>query len=70
MPYPYDVYWKVKNVGPEAERKNQLRGEILNRGSSIVEYSSFFGNHYIECYIVKNSVCVARQRINVPIGRG
>lgn len=70
VPYPYDVYWKVKNVGPEAERKNQLRGEILNRGSSIVEYSSFFGNHYIECYIVKNSVCVARQRINVPIGRG
>lgn len=68
--YPYDVYWKVKNVGPEAERKNQLRGEIVNRGISIVEHSRFFGNHYIECYLVKNGICVARQRINVPIGRG
>jgi len=68
--YPYDVYWKVKNVGPEAERRNQLRGQIEKRGSSIVEHSNFFGNHYIECYIVKDGACVAKQRINIPIGRG
>ena len=69
VPYPYDVYWKVKNVGPEAERRNQLRGQILNKGNSIIEHSNFFGNHYIECYIIKNSVCVARKRIEIPIGR-
>jgi len=69
VPYPYDVYWKVKNVGPEAERRNQLRGQIVNKGNSIVEHTNFFGNHYIECYIVKNGVCVAKQRIEVPIGR-
>ena len=69
-PHSYKILWKVKNVGPEAERKNQIRGQIVERGTSIVEYSRFFGNHYIECYIVKDDVCVARIRINVPIGRG
>ena len=69
VPHPYDVYWKVKNVGPEAERRNQLRGQIVNKGNSIVEHTNFFGNHYIECYIVKNGICVAKKRIDVPIGR-
>ena len=69
VPYPYDIYWKVKNVGPEAERKNQLRGQIEKKNKEIVEHSNFFGNHYIECYIVKNGICMARKRIEVPIGR-
>lgn len=69
VPYPYDVYWKVKNVGPEAQRRNMLRGQILKKGETIKEHSDFYGNHYIECYIVKNNVCVARGRIKVPIGR-
>ena len=68
-PEDYRVYWKVKNVGPEAERKNCLRGRILERGKTISEPTSFFGNHYIECYIVKDGICVARTRIDVPIGR-
>lgn len=67
--YPYDVYWKVKNVGPEAERRNQLRGQIEKKGNTIVEHTNFYGNHYIECYIVKNGYCVARKRIEIPIGR-
>lgn len=33
----YDVFWKVKNVGPEAERRNQIRAQICARGLSIVE---------------------------------
>ena len=69
-PPPYSIYWKVKNVGPEAERLNEIRGQILEKGASIVEHSAFFGNHYIECYIIKDGVCVARERIEVPIGRG
>lgn len=68
-PVPYQIYWKVKNVGPEAERKNQVRGKIENRGKHITEHTNFYGNHYIECYIVKNNVCVARSRVEVPIGR-
>lgn len=69
-PKPYKTFWKVKNVGPEAERRNQLRGQIVEKGNTIVEHSNFYGNHYIECYIVKDDVCVAKERINVPIGRG
>lgn len=69
-PQPYRIFWKVKNVGPEAERRNQLRGKIEEKGNTIVEYSNFFGNHYIECYIIKDGICVAKERINIPIGRG
>lgn len=69
-PQPDKILWKVKNVGPEAERRNQVRGQIIQKGSSIVEHSNFFGNHYIECYIIKNGICVARKRLNIPIGRG
>lgn len=68
-PWPYKILWKVKNVGPEAERKNQIRGQIEERGRNIVEHTSFFGNHYIECYIVKDGSCVARKRIKIPIAR-
>lgn len=68
-PSPYKILWKVKNVGPEAERRNKIRGQIEERGTAIEEPTSFYGNHYIECYIVKNDVCVAKKRINIPIGR-
>lgn len=69
VPEPYRIFWKVKNVGPEAERRNMIRGQIVEKGKSIIEHSSFYGNHYIECYIVKNGYCVARTRVEVPIGR-
>ena len=68
-PQPYKVLWKVKNVGPEAERRNEIRGQIVERGRAIVEHTSFFGNHYIECYIIKDGICVAKNRIEIPIGR-
>lgn len=68
-PQPYKILWKVKNVGPEAERRNQLRGQIVEKGKSIIEHSSFFGNHYIECFIIKNGICVAKTRVDIPIGR-
>lgn len=53
-----------------AERRNQIRGQIIEKGSTIVEHSNFYGNHYIECYIVKDSICVARKRIEIPIDKG
>lgn len=69
-PDPYKVFWKIKNVGPEAEKRNEIRGQIIKKGKKIVEHTQFQGNHYIECYIVKDNVCVARNRINIPIARG
>lgn len=65
----YDkVLWKVLNVGAEAEHRNDIRGQIQDRGKEITENSKFFGAHYIECYLIKNGVCVAIGHVNVPIG--
>ena len=57
-------------MGSEAERRNEIRGQIAERGRAIVEHTFFFGNHYIECYIIKDGMCVAKNRIEIPIGRG
>lgn len=65
----YDkVLWKVLNVGVEAERRNDIRGQIQERGKELTENSKFPGEHYIECYLIKNGICVAIGHVNVPIG--
>lgn len=66
----YEVKWKVRNVGEEAKRRNCLRGQIVHSNvgwNRRKETSNFFGPHYVECYIIKNNVVVARDRIDVPI---
>ena len=46
-----------------------LRGQIQdNRGNEITENSKFIGEHYIECYLIKNGVCVGIGHVDVPIG--
>lgn len=69
VPRPFDLYWKVRNVGPAADRKNMQRGQIEKDTGKLskTESTSFSGEHYVEAYIVKNGVCVARDRIDVPI---
>jgi RNase P protein component len=69
VPKPFQVKWKVRNVGKEAVKRNQIRGQILNDGGNHrrTESSDFHGPHFVECYIIKNDVCVARSRIEVPI---
>lgn len=68
-PKPYSIYWKIRNVGVEAEKRNCIRGQIKRTNSSIQrEHTDFQGEHYAECYLVKNDVCVAKAHIDVPIG--
>lgn len=70
VPKPYQVLWKVKNEGEVAYQRNCLRGQILksNRGNEKrKENSNFEGAHFVECYIIKDGFCVARDRIDVPI---
>lgn len=68
-PKPYEVYWKVRNVGAEAIKRNMIRGQICREnGSRHIESTQFEGEHYVECFLVKNNVCVARDKIEVPIG--
>lgn len=65
----YDqVLWKVRNVGEIAERKNDVRGQIKdNLGIQIQESTAFKGDHYIECYLIKNNVCVGIGYVSVKI---
>ncbi len=67
VPEPYDVYWKVRNFGREAQLRDDLRGEIKEGSTDHLETTRYNGDHYIECYIVKDGRCVARTRDWVPI---
>jgi hypothetical protein len=64
---PYDIYWKVKNLGEEAEQADCLRGQIFPGGSDHEEPTAYRGNHYVEVYIVKSGRCVAMDRQRVQI---
>lgn len=64
----YDVYWKVRNRGLEAMRQGALRGEIRQGARTHRETAAFAGDHYIEAYLVRHGACVARARLDVPVG--
>jgi hypothetical protein len=63
--WPYKVYWQVVNTDEEARAANCLRGGfydgIIEKGGRVRKESTLYrGIHWIECFIVKNGVCVAR----------
>lgn len=70
-PEPYDVLWKIRNRGVEAERVGQLRGEIRYGGSTSRnqhrESTKYRGTHYVEAYVVRNGVVVASDHHEVKI---
>jgi hypothetical protein len=66
-PEPFAIKWKVCNVGYEAIRRDCIRGRIFDGSSSIHETADFRGEHFVECYLIKDNICVARDRISVPI---
>lgn len=71
VPRPYSTYWKVRNVGEVAESRDCIRGQIKKTDNNHqIERTNFYGPHFVECYIIKNGICVARDRIDVPIGQG
>ncbi len=71
VPEPYLIKWKVLNRGDEAERRDAVRGSILHLNRKTHrESTSFRGEHYVECYILKDGVVVARDHIDVPITTG
>lgn len=69
VPGEYKVRWKVLNQGPEAERRDEIRGQILIDDGHMrrTERTSFRGDHIVECYAIKDGVVVARDAILVPI---
>jgi hypothetical protein len=65
---PFTIKWKVLNRGDEAERRDEIRGQIINSNRKTHrENTKFRGEHYVECYIIKDGVVVARDHIDVPI---
>lgn len=67
VPGDYKVLWKVLNRGEEASRRKCTRGTINNGGKEITETTDFNGDHIVECYLAKEGVIVAKDRIHVPI---
>ncbi len=62
---PYKVYWQVVNTGEEARLANGLRGDFYDGlfekgGRTRKESTLYHGMHWVECFIVKNGICVAR----------
>jgi len=64
VPPPYDVSWQVVNSGLEASTAGQLRGDFYgsDTGTNDVrwESTSYAGTHWVEAFIIKNGVCLAR----------
>lgn len=63
----FKIFWKVLNRGPEAVRRDMVRGQIELGSNTKLEHSSFRGEHVVDCYAVQNGVVVAKDRIHVPI---
>lgn len=70
VPWPYDVYWKVRNFGEEAARANGLRGQLMSasdpRGLHR-ETTLYTGTHWIDAYVVKDGTVLATDRHIVRI---
>ena len=69
VPSPYQIKWKVLNRGYEAQRRDCIRGEIIDDGGRLEkeERTNFKGDHIVECYAIRGGVIVAKDRIHVPI---
>lgn len=66
---PFSVFWQVVNTGSEAASvEGGLRGQIFpaktagSGGLQHKESTLYEGTHWIECFIVKGGVCVARSK--------
>lgn len=68
-PDPYVVKWKVTNRGEQAIKRDCIRGQIIDspNPSERIETTKFKGSHFVECYIIKDNILVARDAIDVPI---
>lgn len=44
-----------------------IRGQIIKGNDTHTEPISFGGSHFAECYLIKNGICVAKNRMDVPI---
>ncbi|WP_347990165.1 hypothetical protein [Methylomonas sp. AM2-LC] len=69
VPEPYSIEWKVLNRGEEAKKRNCIRGQIVadDGQNKRKESTTFKGDHIVECFVIKDGIVVAKDRIDVPI---
>ncbi|MBX3465506.1 MAG: hypothetical protein KF878_01240 [Planctomycetes bacterium] len=61
VPRPFQVFWQVVNTGAEAERAKCLRGDrFYQSGPTHDEITLYRGMHWVECFVVKDGMCIAR----------
>jgi len=71
VPKPFQYKWKVVNRGSVAESRDMIRGQIMDHDySTRDEKTDFVGEHEVECYVIKDGIVVAKDRIDVPIRGG
>ena len=59
-----EYWWKVKNDN----NCEQPRGDItVGNTKNVPEDTKYPGNHYVECYAIRDGICVAKARQNVVI---
>ena len=66
---PFDIWWQIVNTGKHAAARNGLRGGF-QRGRTLKnkpaqslynwEVTAYTGSHWVECFVVKDGVCVGR----------
>lgn len=63
-PRPYEVRWQIVNTGQEALAAGQPRGGFEPSDPESVdvrwEHTGYAGTHWVEAFVIKNGVCVAR----------
>lgn len=62
---PYTVMWQITNTGEEATKANCLRGDFYPSDEGTNgrrESTSYTGNHSVQCFVIKNRVCIAKSR--------
>jgi hypothetical protein len=63
VPPPYEIQWQVVNTGREAALAQGLRGDFYPSDGGLGvrwETTRYAGTHWVEAFVVKNGVCVAR----------
>ena len=58
----YAVKWQVVNTGQEAYAANQLRGDFYDSEGQHYrwERAGFGGTHWVQAFVIKDGVCIAR----------
>ncbi|ELV8750301.1 nucleotidyltransferase [Vibrio vulnificus] len=60
VPEGSEIYWQITNTGDEATRMSQLRGGFELGTKVKEETTSYKGNHFVEAFVVKDQILIAR----------